>query len=172
MRLLRWFRDNPIVLLVVALAGFGAWIVSDLTSPPARRPTVTGANELGHLTKPLPPPPTPDGRTVPRGTLAQLKPGMSRVEVDELLGTPQPDHLGPITVQDGCPIYLVTYKVDLRPVAVPRVSRVPVLAPPTPDSSPHTQTLTLEFDASRQGHPLRRIQFPEHRGPKTAATAL
>jgi hypothetical protein len=164
MRLLRWFRDHPVALLVVAVAGLGAWIVSDMTrSPPPR--VVSDVEELGRLTMiRTEPAPVRVSSAVPITKIPQLKPGMSRVTVENILGAPLPEQLGPILVQDGRATYQTTYPVDLDPVPLNTIqpARRPLPPPPPPVSRTSTEVvITLEFDASRTGHPLLRVQYPD-----------
>ena len=163
MPLPRWFRDHPVALFAVVAAAFGTWVAADLLRPPAQPPAPPPAEEVGQLTVVGPEflPPTRTVTVVPRTKLPQLRPGMSRVEVEDLLGTPLPEQLSPITVQDGRVTYQTTYPVDLDPVPLNTVrefSHPP--RPPAPRTVP-TTILTLEFDASRPGHPLLRYQYPD-----------
>lgn len=167
MRLLRWFRDHPIVLFAVVLAGLGAWIASDMTNGP--KPVVpdgpAGVDLVGpvSLTLPYSPPAAPTVTTVSLNKLPQLRPGMSRVAVENLIGAPLPEQLGPISVLDGRATYLTTYPLDLEaetPNTV-RPARFHPPRPPAPENLPRAElVLTLEFDASRPGHPLVRVQYP------------
>jgi hypothetical protein len=164
MNLHRWLRDHPVALLVVAVAGFGVWVVSDLTRPPAP-PTPATVDEVRQMTVSLPVTPAPvrGSSAVPRDKIAILKPGMSRVVVEDIIGAPQPDQLGPILVQeDGRVTYQTTYPIDLDAVnlnTVKPIRRRPLPLPP-PGQPRIDPLLTLEFDASQPGHPLLRVQCP------------
>jgi hypothetical protein len=163
MRLLRWLRDHPVALFVVVAAGLGAWIASDLNRPPPPRP-LSGTEEVSQLTitaPELPALPRP-GSVVPIDKIPQLKPGMSRVVVENILGAPRPEQLGPIVVQDGRATYQTTYPIDLDPVPLNTVR--PTRHPPRPPAPANLTTdpvLTLEFDASQPGHPLLRVRYPD-----------
>jgi hypothetical protein len=168
MRLLHWFRDRPVVLLVVVVAGLGAWIVSDLTlsrqtpssGPPPQFPPFSLAADQATMTLPDRSP-VRVVSAVPRDKIPHLKPGMSRVAVEDLLGAPHPEQLGPIRVeQDGIATYQTVYTIDLDPL--PQNTIKPRLLPPRPLGQTTTEpVLTLIFDASRPGHPLLRVKLPD-----------
>jgi hypothetical protein len=89
---------------------------------------------------------------------------MSRVVVEDIIGAPHPDQLGPILVQeDGRATYQTTYPIDLdavNPNTVKPIRRFARPLPPPPGQPGTDPLLTLEFDASQPGHPLLRVQCP------------
>ena len=167
MRLLRRLRNHPFVLLIGLAAGFGTWLVADRLGPdpqpraldPADGSMVAAAPSATVVDAPQP------VAVVPLTALPHLKAGMSRVAVENLLGTPRPDQLGPVVVQDGRVIYQTAYPVDLEPEPVMTLrpmGRRWIPNPPPSKSRPIPETLlTLEFDASRPGHPLVGVQYPD-----------
>lgn len=160
MRLLNWFRDHPVALFVVAAAALGAWIAYDAT----RTPEPVASESEPRLVA-IGPGISIDAEAIARDKLSHLKPGMTRVEVEGLLGGPLLDGISPIVIgEDGSATYQATYSVvpmprrlPMPPAAAPDKVAFPV---PTPARPPAGAVLTLEFDASVQGHPLRRVPEP------------
>jgi hypothetical protein len=128
---------------------------------------------------PLPGPPeavTADGTSPPRKFLPQpfetmeanpqviarvlhkLKPGMTRTEVEGLVGRPAPHDVHPATVADGRVTYRACYEADLEPPSTVRPIRPtrPVVARPADRT-----LVTLEFDATKPGHPLIEVHYPD-----------
>ena len=95
------------------------------------------------------------------GMLPKLKPGMTRIEVEQLLGPPAADQLQPVTQTNGSPTYCTAYELidseipmTIRPIQ-PKTARIP-------DRSAETKThVTLEYDASKPGHPLIEVHYPD-----------
>jgi hypothetical protein len=121
--------------------------------------------------RPLPRPPglekaSDKARPNPRETaqvLAKLKPGMTRAEVEGVLGTPGPQDIHPATISDGIVTYNTTYTADLGPPATVRPIRPhPKFPVPVRDAKPATPTVViLQFDATKPGHPLLGIYYPD-----------
>jgi hypothetical protein len=93
--------------------------------------------------------------------LPKLKPGMTRIEVEWLLGPPAPDQLQPVIQTNGCPTYCTAYELidseipmTIRPIQ-PKTARVPAQSVETKSH------VTLEYDASKPGHPLIEIHYPD-----------
>jgi hypothetical protein len=114
---------------------------------------------------PLPEPVPEKAKPAPQGTaqsLSKLKPGMTRAEVEGLVGIPSAQDTYPATVMDGKVIYHTTYEADLEPPATVRPIRIPRPHPMGRDPQPKERTLvTLEFDATKPGHPLLSIYYPD-----------
>jgi hypothetical protein len=89
--------------------------------------------------------------------LPKLKPGMTRTEVEGLIGAPAPADLHPAAVAQGKVTYSTTYEADLGPP--PTVRPIGALRPsPNPKGR---AVVRLEFDATKPGHPLLEIHYPD-----------
>lgn len=183
MRLIRFVRNHPVALLGVFVAAFVLWLWSE--SRPLREvahmPVLDNHNTAvyppdggrfppgdGWPRRPLPPPPLnppENAKPDPQGTaqvLSKLKPGMTRAEVEQLVGTPAPDDILPATVSDGKVTYQTAYEADLGPL--PTVRPIEPMRPHAKAHrpAPKGRTLvTLEFDATKPGHPLLGIHYPD-----------
>src|SRR5262245_30781829 len=121
MRVLDPIRKNPVAALCVVVAGVGGWIAAGLLGP-------AGAEAPRAFTPPPGGPPQaiavadatlgpgeflPERlgvtRPVPVGLIPKLKPGMTRVEVELVLGPPHSDLLPPVFVSD---MGRVTYRTS------------------------------------------------------------
>lgn len=160
---MRFLRDNPLALLAVAVLGFGAWVVADLSRTPEPSP------DHGGMAAAIVAPPQPGivvetketwqggPGVVTHEQMPHLKPGMSRSEVEAMIGPPPSDLVTPVEEADGQMTYRATYLANfdaptIRPTATRRLPPAPVV----PKS-----VIALEFDASRPGHPLVRVQYPD-----------
>jgi hypothetical protein len=159
-------RKNPVATLCVLVAGILGWVACGLLNTVPPQP---------HLESPFAPVPavalavvTPeDGLTPPPkyrlvsvDLLPRLKPGMSRVEIEKVIGPPSPDSLDPVTMIDGRAVYRTAYELaeSEAPHTVRPIRRIP--RPPVVDEPPGPKSLVaLEFDASQPGHPLIEIHY-------------
>lgn len=145
-------KDHPVLLLGLVVVGLVAWVALDATPRPAPPPDDAGTAAPGEVAQA-----GPDGPIAPpvRGRYPNepgavnalmvdlLFPGMTRREVEELLGAPA---AGRVAAADPDRLtYRTTY---------------PILRDPTPDGPPPA-LVALEFDASRPGHPLVRVHRAE-----------
>lgn len=166
MRLLRAIRENPVIVLGVAIAVLIGWIAIDLSKGPlALLPhSALQAAESAELVQPIPAQALLPGAhgtpAVSVAMLPQLRPGMTRAEVEDLLGPPTADRVEPVTFQNGRVRYRTTYELDdsgvpmtIRPIQF-RARILP--APRAPRS-----LVALEFDASLPGHPLVEVLDPD-----------
>jgi hypothetical protein len=163
MRILDTIRRNPVALLAAAVAGIGGLVVAELLAPPpplTERPLLGSGPQAAVTESPLPPlgvsPP-------PFAILPKLRPGMPRVEVEELLGHPTADAVQPVTLTDGQLRYRAAYDLgDPDPPATVRpIKRLPTkILPPAPGESSGIR-VALEYDASKPGHPLVDILYPD-----------
>ena len=171
MRVLRKIRENPVFVLFIALSALITWVAIDLIKPPAPREAVMapGQNEAD-VTQQRYSAMTDEGPTqgvvpgnpaVSVSLLPRLRPGMTRVEVEGLLGPPTADRVQPVTLADGRLRYRTTYELDdlgapmtVRPIRPRRPLPLP------PSTEPRSQ-IALEFDASQPGHPLVEILYPD-----------
>jgi hypothetical protein len=171
MRLLRFLRDNPLILLGVAVAAFAGWVLSNYSGPRADQPTSRSHNlDLGTMSVevPIPPPPPPDRPQGPSVVtpeqVPQLKPGMTRSEVEAIIGPPPAGLVSPVSESEGRMTYTAAYLANLDPGPTPVRGPMPVgrRLPPPPNSIPKSM-IALEFDASKPGHPLLNvhINFPK-----------
>jgi hypothetical protein len=158
MRILDILRKNPVAALLIFVAGVGGWLAAGL-----RNPTPP---ELGPR-HPLPPIvdyaaaldlPVAERHVMSMSNLPRLKLGMTRVEVEGVIGPPAADSLHPITVTDGRATYQTAYDLgepDLPPTVRPIKARPRVLPRPL---SPQA-LVALVYDASKPGHPLLEIRY-------------
>lgn len=103
------------------------------TDPPA--PPAPPNSGVKFLTRSLPADPT----GLRLAGFSHLHPGMSRAEVEDVLGPPEPAALRPVGEADGRATYLMVY-----PLVV---------------GSP--EFVTLEFDATLAGHPLLTVRYSD-----------
>jgi hypothetical protein len=172
MRTFRFLR-HPLAILSAFALGFIAWLWRDATAPQGP-PGPEGPNVViadGSVNRRLPMPPgvenAPQTKPGPRETaqvLAKLKPGMTRAEVEGVLGAPAPHAIHPVTVTDGTITYNTTYEADLGPPPTVRPIRphpkFPM--PPAQATRPAAPTVViLQFDATKPGHPLLGIFYPD-----------
>ena len=169
MRLLRLVRRHPIALLGVFAAAFVVWLWRDSLPVNPQVMTVEGPPRPPLQPRPFPAPPNFDeleaGKPTPQDTaqvLSKLKPGMTRAEVEGLVGLPADGDIHPATVADGRVTYHTSYEADLGPAPTVRPTRIPRprTQPGEPNSTPRT-LVTLEYDASKPGHPLLGIHYPD-----------
>lgn len=176
MRLFKFLRRHPLAILGALALGFVAWLWRDAFDQQGWRDPevanfviVSGPPAPPQLPAPPPGPvdfgqPTEALRPNPRGTaqgLSKLKPGMTRAEVEVLVGAPAPDHIHPATVADGQVTYSTSYEADLGPAPTVRPIRThrPVAVPES--KSLKLWVVTLQFDATKPGHPLVGIYYPD-----------
>lgn len=167
MRPLSLVRRNPLPVLGALVVAFAVWVISDSAPREPVGPTPEIApGEVVTLEMSVPVA-APDAieplHLTPHGTaqaLPKLKPGMTRTEVEGLVGAPVAGRISPATVQDGRITYHTQYEADLAPVATVRpIGRVRAL--PNPKPSAPRALVTLEFDATRPGHPLVGVHYPD-----------
>jgi hypothetical protein len=170
MHILHRIRNNPIVVLCVMATALIIWIAMDLlpSGTPTNGPKVV-SNPPPSISPPtIPPPPPKPGKFVQRPPmpvtvemLPKLKVGMTRIEVERLLGPPAEDQLQPVTQTNGGPTYCTAYELieseipmTIRPIR-PKTARIP-------SRSVEAKThVTLEYDASKPGHPLIEVHYPD-----------
>jgi hypothetical protein len=164
MPLLRFLRRHPLAVLGTLALAFVAWLWRDAIAPPAEQPA---AGEVPQLAAPAPrrlprPPDLPGEKLTPtQQVFSQLKPGMTRAEVEGLVGVPAPANIHPATVSDGRVTYSTSYEVDFAP---PTVRPIPHHRLPVPPPPPGPRAVvTLQFDATKPGHPLVGIVYPNDR---------
>lgn len=163
MRFFRLVRQYPLALLGVIAVAFVAWIWWDLIPKrdthlivyqEAIDPSTIRRKLPLPITDPIAVPDTANG-------LAKLKPGMTRAEVEKLVGAPDPEHVYPATISAGRVTYHATYEADLGPIPTIRPIRPSRVTPVRePDVAGRT-LVTLEFDATKPGHPLLGVYYPD-----------
>ncbi len=165
MRALRTLRDNPLVILGIGVAAFLAWVVSDST-PSVAPPQVTAPRVLPQSATieadmMLPTPPRPAGPSVVTAEhMPRLKEGMSRTEVEAIIGPPPANMVSPVSENEGRMTYKAAYLANLDPGPAPVRGPIPVsrmAPPPTPPSVPKS-LIAVEYDATKPGHPLVKVQ--------------
>lgn len=173
MRLVRAARENPVIVLSIGLTALIAWIAVDLFGNGSTKRD-DGLHVLALQREfPLVGPPivaTEEEPVIPVGTLPsgtfsvaalpKLKAGMKRVEVESLLGPPAADGVHPVTLSDGRMTYRTAY--ELEESDTPMTIR-PIKARPKVPSQPREPRafIALEYDASKPGHPLLGVLYPD-----------
>jgi hypothetical protein len=168
MRFLRFAGRHPLALLGVSAVAFICWIWWDAfaTRQPepnfAEAPAPVDANELRRRLQLQP----PDGPVElpaqdPTKGLGKVKPGMTRAEVEKLVGAPATADVSPATVTDGRVTYHALYEADLGPLPTVRPVFAPHRPPVVREPDPTRTLVTLEFDATKPGHPLLEIHYPD-----------
>ncbi len=172
MMLMRSIRRNPVAVLALFVLAFGAWVLVDTLQKPQQRYVQIDPHDyqlIGVEAPPLggPPPAVEEKpRPAPHATaeaIRKLKPGMTRTEVEVLVGAPAANDIHPASVNDGRVTYHTTYETDLdldppatvRPINTPR--------PGPKDRDPNLRgkaVVKLEFDATKPGHPLVSVHYP------------
>jgi hypothetical protein len=138
-RFLAW---HPVLVLGALVTGFMAWVAVDFAGP-RRQPSSPQADP------PSNPPWDAAGDSVRMHavgqSLLQVRPGMPRAWVEQLLGPPDPSDLRPVDLSGRNPVYQTSYRA--------------ILPRPHPDCPQAVGPclVVLEFDAGRAGHPLARI---------------
>lgn len=156
MRFFSRVRNAPVLLLVVVLIGFGLWVASDL---PADRPPPSPMGGPPQMSLAAPEElsaslPTSGPLVVTPEMVSRLQPGMTRSEVEAVIGPPPAELVHPVAVVNGKHVYQADYLANLDApqfgtrMAGGRSVPVPVV--------PKT-LIAVEFDASRPGHPLLKI---------------
>jgi len=162
------------ILLGLLAAAFAVWVWADvfrnhqrneqkqtqepipptLIDPSPLRPVHAVADRASpHENGDLPTPQTVAQR------LPKLKLGMTRTEVERLVGVPIPQDIHPASATGGKITYRMSYEADLEPPSTVRPIR-----PTRPVGRPETATrtlVTLEFDATQPGHPLIEVHYPD-----------
>ena len=138
-RTLDHITQRPLIVLGVLVAAFVLWVAADARAP---KPKAVPAPPQG-----LEPPMTAElsrMRTV-GAALRGVQEGMSRAEVEAILGRPSPRDIRPVERANGRVVYRTHY--------------LAFLAGPLP-FAPHVDgycEAILEYDAAAPGHPLLRI---------------
>src|SRR5688572_5897290 len=100
---MRFLRNNPLILLAVAVVGFGVWVVGDLLGPQEKPTAEPPRVSAVQVTQPAALP-TESQRipgVVTSDKVPQLKPGMARSEVEALIGPPPAEMVSPVSEADG-----------------------------------------------------------------------
>jgi hypothetical protein len=162
MRVLEMIRRNPAAVLAVVTAAILGWVAAGVLNPPPQKllpPPEGGPVPVPMLAREIPLPPPAPRATAPVAVevLPKLRPGMTRVEVEGMLGPPTADALHPVTVAEGRLTYRTAYELaepdvpaTIRPIVRPRMHPRP--------TDPKSQ-VALEFDASKPGHPLVQVFY-------------
>ena len=78
------------------------------------------------------------------------------------MGVPAAQDILPATVADGRVTYHTAYEADFAPVPTVRPIKFPLPRPPAATRDPVGRTVvTLEYDASKPGHPLLGVHYPD-----------
>jgi hypothetical protein len=178
MRLSRAIRENPFVILCAALVALLGWVATDLArQKPSKEARVPLDLSLPPSAPPLDSnlsfapvrpglaadePITAMASRITVAMLPKLKAGMTRTQVESLIGAPTADQVQPVSNSGGRVTYRTAYAIDdlgtpmtIRPIQ-PRARPRPAL--PSADTA---LVVALEFDASLPGHPLVEIVFPD-----------
>lgn len=168
MRPFRFLCRNPLLVLAVLVVTFATWVCWDAFAPSntpdgqithdrPQNPRVLPTLTTLELDVPLQAKLTPEDTA---HALPKLKHGMPRTEVEGLVGAPVPANISPATVADGRVVYQTWYEADFAPpVTVRPIVRARVKATPAPATPP--ALVALEFDATKPGHPLVGVYYPD-----------
>lgn len=163
MRPLRFLRRNPLLVLAAFAAAFAFWVWQDSTTDPPVVETTAPLRAVPQMMTAA----LIDGEVfnpVPQSTahaLPRLRPGMTRTEVEGLVGPAAADDISPAVVAGGRVTYHMAYEADLGPPSTVRPVKPP-RARATLTAEPANRTLvTLEFDATKPGHPLVGVHYPD-----------
>lgn len=132
----------------LAFAGWLGWDLCGRQPQPAVAPEDSGVADLGRrpLPRPLPTTEAAKAHTPPTTeALAQLKPGMTRAEVEGVVGTPAAHDIHPAIVEGMRVTYQIAYEVEQNP--------------PLGDMQTRKQQIKLEYDATQPGHPLVGVRL-------------
>jgi hypothetical protein len=160
MRFLELVRRYPVALLAVVALAFVSWVWWDAL-PGDSQPALQHADSK-HLTSAeglavalddtfLPPAGAPLVKVLP-----MLKPGMTRAEVERLVGAPTGD-IYPATVAGDRVTYHIEYGSDFDA----EFGAARTVRPIRPMPKPAGGSVTLEYDATRPGHPLVAIHYTD-----------
>jgi len=161
MKPMQFLRNHPLLLAVIVVIAFGSWLVYDGLPPPATPPDGASPLRVAEVSlRVLPEDPLAGTRlrdpsrpgVVTADLITRLHPGMTRVDVEELIGLPPAGLVQPVSSVDGKLIYRASYLANLEP----RRDSVPAGASPSPRS-----IIALEYDAGRPGHPLVKVHIPD-----------
>lgn len=164
MKALQFVRNHPIVLGSVLAGLFACWVAFEDTGAPQNfTPLPTGLPQQSSVSGPrvLPEDPTGTSRSrdpfrpgvVTAELITRLHPGMTRVDVEELIGLPPAGLVQPVSSADGKLTYRASYLANLDSL---RESQ-----PQNPGNPVPRSIIAIEFDASRPGHPLVKIHIPD-----------
>lgn len=155
MRLLELVRRYPLALLAGVALAFVSWVWWDAL-PEAESPQPVPTGMVRVLPHPLAVAEVPGLDLDDNFTkgLPKLKPGMTRAEVEKLVGAP--GDILPATVTGDRVTYYTAYEADF---GAPRTVR-PIRPLPKP-SAERGAVVSLEFDATRPGHPLLNVHYPD-----------
>lgn len=156
---------HPVGVLGVFVSAFVVWVLCDAVatpSPPALGAELSVVKPLPVQTEPALPPPPEKFKPSPREMaqlVTKLKPGMTRAEVEGLVGEAAPGDIQPAIIGGSQTTYTMSYEAALT--SEPDAVDSPTV---THESQPKTRTLVkLEFDATKPGHLLVGIRFEEPR---------
>jgi hypothetical protein len=166
MKTLQGIGNYPIIVLTAMSAVLFGWIFLESQTPSKSRLNTGDPIPNSKVRKlelhPSEPPRLPvQVRPVAAEILSKVKPGMTRVEVERLIGLPSPDQIQAVTETNGRLTYRTAYELEevnlpmtIRPIQ-PKSARAPKNMT---ESKSH---LTLEYDATRPGHPLIEVHYPD-----------
>jgi hypothetical protein len=146
-------RAFHVAVGVVFAAGAvaGGWYllrVAPANAPPVAVVAVPPAGYDPNATRTRPLPPNP---AVTLAVLPALQPGMSRAEVEDVIGLPPSARVEPIDGTGGRVTYRTAYPIDLGGGCVAR-----------PPAGVGPQCFVgFEFDATLPGHPLVTVIYPD-----------
>lgn len=164
---MRSLRHKPLVVLCLGIGAFVAWVSSDLFQHTREIPPApTGDLVMVEITPPILTPRDPEkAKPTPSETaqvLPKLKPGMTRTEVEGLVGSPEPDDIHPATITGQRVTYRTAYEADFEPPATIRpLKPIAPMGRTIAEPKPPRTLVTLEFDATKPGHPLVEVYYPD-----------
>lgn len=164
MKTLHGIRNYPIVVLTVMSAALFTWIFlesSKKNNPDTGKPIPESRLKKPEFQPKEPPRLQAQVRPTTVELLSRVKPGMPRVEVERLIGLPEPEQIQAVTETNGRLTYRTAYELE--------EAKLPMTIRPTQQKSTRTpkntieskSQLTFEYDATKPGHPLIEVHFPD-----------
>ena len=160
-------RNNPIAIFGALAVALFVWILVDYLASRFLNATHerVAVSDPPHRSKYLPPAPSNRPAMQPHPVLIEvlpkLMPGMPRIEVEKLLGPPAPHQLQPVSQVNGRFTYCSAYELlDPEPPLTIRPIR-PKSSQSTPTPGEAKILVTIEYDASKPGHPLLAVHYPD-----------
>lgn len=169
MRAVNMIRRNPVTAVCVVLTGVIVWLVAGFVLslptvggpaagvPPRMLPLPTEGPVPVVMEAPLPP---EEERARSIALLPKIRPGMTRVEVEGILGPPAADAIHPVTVTGDQARYRAAYDLaDPEPPATVRPIRPFRLPSHFREAPAPGVRVALEYDATKPGHPLIEVFY-------------
>ncbi len=164
MRVLDTVRKNPVAGLCVVFAGICGWVAAGLLNAPGPQLVPVSGNEvlapqINRVAAVTDEPMIAENRQVSLSVLPLLKPGMTRVEVEGMIGPPTAKSLHPVVASEGRLTYRTAYELTEPDLATIRPIQPRPRMLPRPPETKTKSLVAMEYDASKPGHPLLEILY-------------